>query len=60
MKKNSQYSGISDCIKQTVQKEGLLAMYKGLVPIWLRLAPWQIIFWTSYEKLRLLSGEKSF
>jgi len=60
MKKNSQYSGIFDCTKQTIQKEGILAMYKGFLPIWLRLAPWQIIFWTSYEKLRILNGDKSF
>ena len=30
------------------------ALYKGFMPVWLRLAPWQIIFWTSYEQLRKL------
>jgi len=60
MKKNSQYTGVLNCFKQTIQNEGILALYKGLFPIWLRLAPWQIIFWTSYEKLRVLLGEKNF
>ena len=60
MKKDSRYTGILDCIKNTIKQEGICAMYKGFVPIWLRLAPWQIIFWTSYEKLRILNGDKSF
>lgn len=60
MKNNSQYTGVLNCFKQTVQTEGVTALYKGFVPIWLRLAPWQIIFWTSYERLRMIFGEKSF
>ena len=60
MKKNSEYSGIIDCIKKTQQKEGLRAFYKGFIPIWLRLAPWQLTFWVSYEKLRYISDLESF
>ncbi|KAL7677242.1 hypothetical protein ACOME3_003482 [Neoechinorhynchus agilis] len=29
-----------DCVKQTVKNEGYLALYKGFIPLWLRLAPW--------------------
>tara|TARA_Y100000741_G_scaffold1444_1_gene1261 strand:+ start:1495 stop:2334 length:840 start_codon:yes stop_codon:yes gene_type:complete len=60
MKTNSEYNGIINCISKTVQNEGLFALYKGFCPIWLRLAPWQVIFWTSYEQLRKLQGIKSF
>ena len=60
MKKNSEYSGIIDCTKKTILNEGIFAMYKGFIPIWLRLAPWQIIFWTSYEKLRSINGINNF
>lgn len=60
MKTNSEYTGIINCISKTVQNEGLFALYKGFCPIWLRLAPWQVIFWTSYEQLRKLQGIKSF
>tara|TARA_Y100001958_G_C21162209_1_gene495830 strand:+ start:245 stop:1084 length:840 start_codon:yes stop_codon:yes gene_type:complete len=60
MKTNSEYTGIINCISKTVQNEGFFALYKGFCPIWLRLAPWQVIFWTSYEQLRKLQGVKSF
>lgn len=60
MKTNTEYKGIMDCFTKTVKNEGLLALYKGFVPVWLRLAPWQIIFWTSYEQLRKLNGETGF
>ena len=60
MKTNSEYKGILDCFTKTVKNEGPGALYKGFIPVWLRLAPWQIIFWTSYEQLRKLNGVKEF
>lgn len=60
MKTNSEYTGLTDCFIKTVKNEGPLALYKGFLPVWLRLAPWQIIFWTSYEQLRKLNGESGF
>ena len=60
MKTNSEYKGIIDCFTKTIKNEGLLALYKGFMPVWLRLAPWQIIFWTSYEQLRKLNGKMGF
>ena len=60
MQSNSPYKGIGDCIYKTVTEEGILSLYKGFYPIWFRLAPWQLIFWVSYEKLRFISGLESF
>jgi solute carrier family 25 uncoupling protein 27 len=60
MQTNSPYHGIGDCIFKTVSNEGILSLYKGFYPIWFRLAPWQLIFWVSYEKLRLVSGLETF
>ena len=60
MQTNSPYKGLTDCIYKTVSEEGILSMYKGFCPIWFRLAPWQLIFWVSYEKLRFISGLESF
>ena len=60
MQTNNPYNGITDCIIQTINKEGVITLYKGFFPIWFRLAPWQLIFWVSYEKLRILSGLESF
>ena len=60
MKSKSEYNGIFDCLTKTVKNEGPLALYKGFTAVWLRLAPWQIIFWLSYEKLRKLNGTEAF
>ena len=60
MKTNSPYNGVYDCIKKTLQSEGIFALYKGFLPIWLRLAPWQIIFWTTYERFRILNNIDNF
>lgn len=60
MQDNSPYKGVLDCLHKTVKNEGIKSLYKGFFPIWMRLAPWQLSFWVSYEKLRILSGLESF
>ncbi|KAK3094376.1 hypothetical protein FSP39_000954 [Pinctada imbricata] len=37
------YKSSIDCIIQTVRHEGFMALYKGFVPSWVRLGPWNII-----------------
>mmetsp|Transcript_33425 Transcript_33425/g.105320 ORF Transcript_33425/g.105320 Transcript_33425/m.105320 type:complete len:179 (-) Transcript_33425:1397-1933(-) len=54
------YRNMLDCLLVTVRQEGVLALYKGFLPSWIRLAPWQLTFWVVYEELRKLSGMKSF
>ncbi|KAI8796823.1 mitochondrial uncoupling protein 4 [Biomphalaria glabrata] len=54
------YSGSVDCLVKTVRQEGFLALYKGLLPIWARMAPWSLVFWLTYEEIRKLSGTSSF
>lgn len=46
------YSSSLHCLRQTWQQEGLSGLYKGFGMTWLRLGPWQVTFWTVYEKLR--------
>ena len=60
MQQNSGYETMIKCIMGTVKEEGLLSLYKGFFPVWIRLAPWQMTFWVSYEKLRFISGLESF
>lgn len=60
MQKNSQFTGVFNCLTTTIKNEGPCALYKGFLPIWFRLAPWQLIFWVSYENLRLLVNLKDF
>ncbi|XP_048400717.1 brain mitochondrial carrier protein 1 [Stegostoma tigrinum] len=46
------YKGTLDGLLQTWKTEGFLALYKGFWPNWLRLGPWNIIFFITYEQLR--------
>jgi solute carrier family 25 uncoupling protein 27 len=54
------YRNSIDCLVKTVQKEGILALWKGFFPTWARLGPWQLIFWVSYERMRKIAGMASF
>jgi len=54
------YSGTIDCWVKTVRSEGFLALYKGFLPGWMRLGPWQLVFWCTYERLRISSGVGGF
>lgn len=54
------YSSTTDCLVKTVRGEGLLALYKGFVPIWSRMAPWSLTFWLVYEEVRVLAGVGNF
>lgn len=48
------YKGSIDCGIQTVRNEGFGAMYKGFIPTWFRMGPWNIIFFITYEQLKQL------
>lgn len=54
------YKGSIDCFRQTVGKEGFGALYKGFIPVWIRLGPWAIVFWLTYERILILGGAESF
>ncbi|XP_060567101.1 kidney mitochondrial carrier protein 1-like isoform X1 [Ruditapes philippinarum] len=49
------YTSSLHCLTQTVKTEGLTALYKGFIPNWLRLGPWNIIFFMTYEQLKKLT-----
>lgn len=46
------YKSSVDCLIQTVKSEGPRALYKGFCPTWVRLGPWNIIFFMMYEQLK--------
>ncbi|KAG5675435.1 hypothetical protein PVAND_005339 [Polypedilum vanderplanki] len=50
------YKGSVDCFQQTVKKEGFFALYKGFLPCWIRMAPWSLTFWLSFEQIRIFLG----
>lgn len=33
---------------------------RRFLPTWMRLGPWQMVFWVSYEQMRLMAGLGSF
>lgn len=57
---SGQSTGIVSCIKTTLKHEGFFAFWKGFIPNWGRLGPWQLCFWVTYEKIRVLAGYNSF
>ncbi|XP_035792321.1 mitochondrial uncoupling protein Bmcp-like [Anopheles albimanus] len=46
------YTGSLDCAVRTVRSEGFRALYKGFIPTWVRMGPWNIIFFITYEQLK--------
>ncbi|XP_050432899.1 mitochondrial uncoupling protein 4 [Adelges cooleyi] len=54
------YKGSMDCLIKTVENEGLLALYKGFLPVWIRMAPWSLTFWMSFEQIRHMLGATGF
>lgn len=46
------YTSSVDCFLQTVRSEGFLALYKGFIPTWVRLGPWNIIFFITFEQMK--------
>jgi len=54
--KGTLYRSSADCLLQTIRGEGFLGLYKGFLPCWLRMAPWSLTFWLSYEQIRLFMG----
>lgn len=55
-----QYKGMVDCLHKTVAGEGVRGLYKGFLPTWARLGPWQLCFWVTFEQLRRLQGIGGF
>ncbi len=54
------YRGTLDCLAKSVRAEGVAGLYKGFWPTWARLGPWQLVFWSTYERARTLSGLSGF
>lgn len=44
------YKNSVDCFKKTIRNEGLMALYKGFIPSYLRIGPWAMVFFLTYEK----------
>ncbi|CAD5221254.1 unnamed protein product [Bursaphelenchus xylophilus] len=54
------YKGSLHCLRIIVRTEGFWALYRGFLPTYVRMAPWSLTFWVSYEKIRQITGAPSF
>ncbi|XP_013887954.1 calcium-binding mitochondrial carrier protein SCaMC-1 isoform X2 [Austrofundulus limnaeus] len=52
LRKTGQYSGMTDCAKQILQREGVTAFYKGYIPNLLSIVPYAGIDLAVYETLK--------
>jgi len=48
------------CIYTLYQQHGLFYFWRGSLLNWVRLGPWQMVFWVTYENLAILTGNKTF
>lgn len=46
------YTSSWECAVATVRNEGFLALYRGFVPSFMRMGPWNVIFFLVYEQLK--------
>lgn len=46
--------GVISTLTNIIRTEGFVPLWYGFFPNWLRLAPWQLTFWVSYEYMRNL------
>jgi solute carrier family 25 uncoupling protein 27 len=49
-----------DCLRKTVAAEGVAVLWAGWLPTWLRMMPWSLTFFVTFEQLRRLTGQSSF
>ncbi|VDO39673.1 unnamed protein product [Haemonchus placei] len=54
------YNGCIDCFVKIVRDEGFFSLYRGFLPTYIRMAPWSLTFWVSYEEIRKFVGAPSF
>lgn len=54
------YKSSFDCLIKTIRSENFFALYKGFLPIWIRMAPWSLTFWLSFEQIRYSVGASTF
>lgn len=48
------YQSSLQCGLNTIRTEGVAALYKGFIPAFSRMGPWNIVFFLVYEKLKIL------
>lgn len=55
-----EFRGTMHAFSSIVRNEGFFKLYGGFWPIWGRLGPWYVIFYLTFERLRIMSGLNSW
>lgn len=50
------YKGQLDCFITNVRKQGFMSFYKGFFAMWLRVAPWVMLFFICLERVEYMIG----
>ena len=53
---NKKYLGLVDCLVKTAKTEGVLAIYKGVTPNYLRFGPYCILVFVFLEQIKKING----
>eukprot|EP01065_Artemidia_motanka_P034970 TRINITY_DN42947_c0_g1_i1.p2 TRINITY_DN42947_c0_g1~~TRINITY_DN42947_c0_g1_i1.p2 ORF type:complete len:303 (+),score=85.52 TRINITY_DN42947_c0_g1_i1:68-976(+) len=53
------YTGTFDCLAKTVRAEGVMGLWAGWIPGWMRLGPHTIVTFLVFEQLRALIGMRA-
>lgn len=48
------YKGIADCFAKTIRKEGIMALYKGFWPLYIRTGPHTVLTFIFLEQIRII------
>lgn len=57
---SAQYSSMFDCFLQTVGNEGVLKLWSGFVPAFLKLAPYTVISLILTDKItKIITGKEA-
>ena len=54
------YRGSVHCLRETLRAEGVAALWKGWLPTWMRMAPWSLTFFVTFDQLREMAGLEGF
>ena len=58
--KQNLYKSTWECGLATVRTEGFSALYKGFLASFMRMGPWNIIFFLVYEQLKQIPPGPAF
>ena len=54
--RDAQYKGTFDALINIPRREGIMALYKGFMPLFSRKVLWTVLFFLSYEQAKLGLG----